>query len=270
MSWLCPLCKTPLMPEEKRLRCINQHHFDFAKEGYINLLPVQHKHSRDPGDNSAMIDARRTFLDAGHYQPLRDELVNVLTDSVKTPSPALLDLGCGEGYYTSAFAQFCVQRQGVCYGLDVSKVAIRRAAKRYPGIHFCVASGQRMPFTDASIDVITRIYAPSHMPELQRIVKPGGIVLTAAPAPRHLYELKELIYPDVRLHPISGEQLDGFSCEAQHSLNYVLHLSGEEAVALLQMTPFAWRARNEVWTHLASVDRFDCEADFVITCWRRD
>lgn len=71
MSFSCPLCHAPLTPAENSYICPQGHTFDKAKEGYVNLLPVQHKRSRDPGDSAEMMQARRAFLDAAHYQPLR-------------------------------------------------------------------------------------------------------------------------------------------------------------------------------------------------------
>lgn len=78
MSFSCPLCHAPLTRAEKTFICPLGHQFDRAKEGYVNLLPVQHKRSRDPGDSAEMMQARRAFLDAGHYQPLRDAVVDLL------------------------------------------------------------------------------------------------------------------------------------------------------------------------------------------------
>ncbi len=269
MSWLCPLCQASLEMQANSLRCPQGHQFDMAKEGYVNLLPVQHKHSRDPGDNAAMIQARRAFLDAGHYQPLRDAIAGHLAQNLPDAGPELLDIGCGEGYYTAKFAALTTERSGQCWGLDVSKVAIRAAAKRYPQARFCVASSHRLPFSDASMDAVVRIYAPCNPQELERVVRPGGIVITATPGPRHLVQLKELIYPQVKLHPESQESLAGFeACEPQ-ALSYPMSLTGQEAVALLQMTPFAWRARPETWQKLADTDTFSCEADFVISIWRK-
>ncbi len=80
--------------------CPQRHQFDMAKEGYVNLLPVQHKRSRDPGDSAEMMQARRAFLDAGHYQPLRDAIVAQLREWLDEKATAVLDIGCGEGYYT--------------------------------------------------------------------------------------------------------------------------------------------------------------------------
>lgn len=102
------------------------------------------------------------------------------------------------------------------------------------------------------MDAIIRIYAPCKAEELARVVKPGGWVITATPGPRHLMELKGLIYNEVHLHAPHAEQLEGFTLQQSDELCYPMRLRGDEAVALLQMTPFARRAKPEVWQTLAA------------------
>ncbi|HAT1618669.1 TPA: 23S rRNA (guanine(745)-N(1))-methyltransferase [Raoultella planticola] len=263
MSYSCPLCHAPLSRRDNSYICPQGHQFDLAKEGYVNLLPVQFKRSRDPGDSAEMMQARRAFLDAGHYQPLRDAISDFL--SIAAPE-RLLDIGCGEGYYTHAFAAIAAH----CWGLDVSKSAIRAAARRYPQVNFCVASSQRLPFDDASLDAVVRIYAPCNAQELARVVRPGGWVITATPGPRHLLELKGLIYDEVRLHEQNHEQMPGFTLSQQQQLAYPMQLTGAEAEALLQMTPFAWRAKPPVRETLRARETFRCQTDFMIHCWQRE
>ncbi|NIY46850.1 23S rRNA (guanine(745)-N(1))-methyltransferase [Cedecea colo] len=267
MSYLCPLCHSSLAAEEKSFVCPQGHRFDKAKEGYVNLLPVQHKHSKDPGDSAEMMQARRAFLDAGHYQPLRDAICQILT---RFAPEKLLDIGCGEGYYTAGFAGALTGLTENIWGLDVSKVAIRYAAKRYPQVHFCVASSHRLPFDDGSLDAVVRIFAPCKAEELARVVKPGGVVITGTPGPRHLMQLKGLLYQDVLLHSEEVESLPGFTQEQTLQIGWPMTLKGEEAVALLQMTPFAWRARPEIWEALKAETAFACETDFVVRVWRRE
>lgn len=88
MSFTCPLCHQPLTQINNSVICPQRHQFDVAKEGYINLLPVQHKRSRDPGDSAEMMQARRAFLDAGHYQPLRDAVINLLRERLDQSATA--------------------------------------------------------------------------------------------------------------------------------------------------------------------------------------
>ncbi|WP_312816391.1 23S rRNA (guanine(745)-N(1))-methyltransferase [Atlantibacter subterraneus] len=265
----CPLCHAPLSENPTRYACPQGHQFDRAKEGYVNLLPVQFKHSKQPGDNAEMMQARRAFLDAGHYQALRQRVAELLEKYLPQQANAVLDIGCGEGYYTAIFADVALAHGAKTCGLDVSKIAIRYAAKRYPNVTFCVASSHRLPFADASLDAVIRIYAPCNAQELARAVKPGGCVITVVPGPRHLMQLKGLIYDEIKLHATEGEALAGFTLKEEAQLAYAMALKAEHAVALLQMTPFAWRARPEVWAALSAVETFDCETDFCIRVWQR-
>lgn len=270
MLFICPLCHESMFAEAKSYRCPQGHQFDKAKEGYVNLLPVQHKRSKDPGDSSEMMLARREFLEAGHYHALRQAIGELLAQALPARVETILDIGCGEGYYTAWFAGLAHDRGGETCGLDVSKAAIRFAARRYPQVQFCVASSHRLPFDDASLDAVIRIYAPCKAEELARVVKPGGVVITAAPGPRHLFQLKGLIYDNVKLHEPDTETLAGFRLAQQCELAYPMTLNGNEAAALLQMTPFAWRARPEVWQALREKAEFACETDFCLRVWVRE
>lgn len=270
MPYLCPLCHQPLSQQDKTWKCASNHQFDQAKEGYVNLMPAHHKGSKNPGDNKEMMQARRLFLDAGHYDPMRQLVIDKLEQHLAKDAEQLLDIGCGEGYYTSGFAAALAAHPALeVHGLDISKVAVRYAAKRYPTCHFCVASSHRLPFSDHSLDGMVRIYAPCKDEELKRTIKTGGIIVTVTPAARHLYQLKELIYDGVRLHDMAAENIDGFELIDQTQLHYDMTLSSEEATALMQMTPFAWKTSDTVWLQLAASEQFRCEADFAIRVYQR-
>ncbi|CNL37521.1 rRNA (Guanine-N1-)-methyltransferase [Yersinia aldovae ATCC 35236] len=270
MSYQCPLCHQVLQLNQQQWRCSNNHQFDCAKEGYVNLMPVQHKGSKQPGDSPEMMQARRAFLDAGYYHPLQQRVAEILDEALPFDATMLLDIGCGEGYYTAAVAdRLNRMRQMAVFGLDVAKIAVRYGAKRYPQVNFCVASSHRLPFANATFDAVLRIYAPCKAAELARTIKPGGIVVTVAPGPRHLYQLKDLIYSEVQLHADNDESLKGFERVSSERLAYEMKLPGKQGFNLLQMTPFAWRASIECGQALAARQSFVCETDFVIALHRR-
>lgn len=281
MSYQCPLCHLPLLQHERYFACENRHQFDMAKEGYVNLMPVQHKQSKDPGDNKEMMQARRTFLAHGFYAPMRDAVAQSLLTHTPSGPLNVLDIGCGEGYYTHYFAQYLtdhlVTGRGIAeqstevnvYGLDISKIAIRYAAKRYSNVDFSVASSHRLPFADETLSAIIRIYAPCKQEELARCLKDNGIVVTVTPGAHHLYELRELIYTDVRLHDEEVEDLSQFNLISEDKLNYVMGLSGEQAYDLLQMTPFAWKATDELRATLKDTSQFACQADFIVRVFKK-
>lgn len=271
MNYQCPLCHQPLTLTDKTFKCENNHQFDMAKEGYVNLMPAHHKRSKDPGDNKEMMQARRRFLEGNYYDPMRQEVARLCSKYTEGTSHQLLDIGCGEGYYTDQ-VQKTLQtkdKDAVTFGLDISKIAIRYASKRYPDCQFSVASSHRLPFSDQSLDVVLRIYAPCKAEELRRVVKDNGVVITVTPAGRHLYQLRERIYQDVRLHNEEPEAIEGYQLEDQQQLNYVMDLKNGDAFDLLQMTPFAWKATNELRDELKSATLFQCEADFMLRVYRK-
>src|SRR5690554_1311272 len=188
MHFICPLCRQPLATTTQGVACSNRHNFDRAKEGYLNLLPVQQKNSREPGDAKAQLRARRDFLTAGYFAPLTDQLCRLIPQDTQT----LLDIGCGEGYFTHALQQHLSTSADV-YGIDIAREGVKLAAKKYQG-SYAVASSFALPLADQSMQVITRIYAPDCDAELQRVLAPQGRVIIVAPAARHLLGLRQLIY----------------------------------------------------------------------------
>lgn len=261
----CPLCRQPLLPNPQGLACENRHQFDRAKEGYFNLLPVQNKHSREPGDAKEQLQARRQFLQAGFFESLKTRLQNLLPSTAET----LLDIGCGEGYFTSAFAEALPQAQ--VYGIDIAKVGVRlaaKSAKNNPALIYSVASSFDLPFADESMDVITRIYAPSKDEELWRVIKPNGSLVIVTPAENHLLGLRSRIYKEVRPHP-EPVTPQGFELQGHYRVSETLHVEERELCeALLMMTPFAWRLSYDVRDAILSNELRD-ELDFMISFYNK-
>lgn len=248
--YLCPLCQSPLKREANMARCQHNHCFDYAKEGYINLLPVNKKKSADPGDNKQMMQARRDFLNAGHYQPLASQLAEICRQRLTEPAK-ILDLGCGEGYYSQRL-NHALPEGSESFGLDISKSAIRFAAKRAKQIQFCVASAYDLPFAANSFDLVSRIYAPSETNELQRVIKPGGYLLTVSPGAEHLFQLKQQIYKCPEQHDETAASIPHFQLREQQQLKYRINLDQAEDIAnLLEMTPFAWKLSSEKKAQIA-------------------
>ncbi len=268
--FICPLCQTHFTQTDNTQICKNNHHFDIAKEGYLNLLPVNAKNSKNPGDNKEMMMARRTFLNTGGYLPLAEKLTVLMnTLLAEKEQPSLLDLGCGEGYYTGFLAKKLPSSTTIT-ALDISKVAIRYAAKRYPMIHFCVASAYDVPLEKNSIDALIRIYAPSLDSELQRLIKQDGYLITVTPAPRHLFELREKIYQQVNEHLGENEPPVGFTKVNQINLNYPLQITEAQVLKnLIQMTPFAWKFNEQKMHALLAEEKWEIECDFNIEVYKK-
>lgn len=263
MHFICPLCRAPLVPNQQGLVCAQQHHFDRAKEGYFNLLPAQHKNSREPGDAKLQLQARRTFLQASFFSPLLPVLQKLIPRTTET----LLDIGCGEGYFTRALGKNLSSGAQI-YGIDIAKAGIKLAAKQHAG-HYAVASSFALPIADHSMDVITRIYAPSCDEELQRVLTVNGLLIIVTPAVNHLLALRELLYKQVRPHPAPQAPM-GFVLQHTERASFTLSVpAGVMTQALLQMTPFAWRLPTELLQQLL-VSGLEDQADFSVSLYQRN
>ena len=268
--FICPLCQTPFQQVNNTQICANNHHFDIAKEGYLNLLPVNAKNSKNPGDNKEMMIARRAFLNSNGYLPLAEkisELINTLL--AEKEQAQLLDLGCGEGYYTNLLAHR-LPENFVINALDISKIAVRYAAKRNKRINFCVASAYDVPLADNSLDLLLRIYAPSLDSELQRLLKQGGYLVTVTPAPRHLFQLREKIYQQVNEHAQENVSPAGFTKVKQINLAYPLQISEAQILQdLIKMTPFVWKFTEQKMANLLAEKSWLIECDFNIEIYQK-
>lgn len=262
---ICPICRTTLNKQQKQWSCQNGHSFDQAKEGYTNLLVVQHKHSKNPGDSKEMMQARQQFLSQGHYAFLSQAINQQVADC---DPKHVLDIGCGEGYYTQALQQRLAQSAAI-YGIDISKDAVRMAAKRCKESQFFVASNHRLPISDAGIDVVTRVFAPSDEHELLRVTKPGSHLLKVVPGSHHLSSLRALLYEDVQLHNEDAEEMDGWRLVEQQKLSQSKTLNHQDMSALVLMTPFAWKKNQQLQTHLAEREEFEVNFEFVLQLYRR-
>ena len=246
--WICPSCQLPLSLLEHSWCCDNGHSYDLAKEGYVNLLLAQHKRSKEPGDNKQMVNARRAFLQEGHYQPLANRLAVLITEYQALAELNLFDAGCGEGYYLHSIvdslkAQNINVRAG---GIDISKIAVQKAAKRYPENTFAVASSYNLPLADNSQDAIVQIFAPSSDAEIKRVLKEQGIWLQVNPAAQHLQQLKQMLYDQPLQHKNQDDVPEGFSVLQEQTLSFELQLDNpQQRMNLLMMTPFYWSARQD-------------------------
>ncbi|WP_226665649.1 23S rRNA (guanine(745)-N(1))-methyltransferase [Microbulbifer aggregans] len=264
MIWHCPNCKQTLEPQQNTWRCASGHTFDRAREGYVNLLPVQKKRSREPGDSGEMLQARRRFLDGGHYRPLADAICAMLAagDSVRQER-RLLDIGCGEGYYSRALAAAGWPEEQIA-GVDIAKAGVRLAAKRQARAQFAVASSFEIPLADNTVHSILRVFAPGPASELQRILEPGGVLLDVSPGPEHLWSLKRALYREPRQHQPPAP-LEGFETVAEMRCAFTLQIKGREVISdFLAMTPFAWKGDGEARAELEQREELQLEADFLL------
>lgn len=272
---LCPLCREHLTRTGNQLSCLNRHCFDLARQGYVNLLPVQKKKSKDPGDSPDMVEARHRFLEAGYYNPIADELLSLIRDLPSTPTHTILDSGCGEGFYLRHIANTLKADNSslTLFGLDISKPAIQLAARSPQAIGWLVGSGRGAPVQNGSLDTILCIFGFCFYADFAQILKPGGTLIRIDAGPDHLKELRERIYPELkpaRAFDYQSATDMGFVLEQEKTLQFHLPpLDMPTMLQLMAMTPHLYRANKTLLAELQASDMPEILVDVVFRTFKR-
>jgi 23S rRNA (guanine745-N1)-methyltransferase len=184
---VCPVreCRMPLVREDRRVLCGRGHSFDVARSGYINLLQPQDRRSKQPGDTVAAVAGRRRLHDLGATAPLLHAIAEIINAS---STGTVLDAGCGDGFYLGSLTR---QIGFSAHGIDISIPAVDAAARRYPGCEWIVANADRVvPYAAGSFSIVMSITARMNAGEFRRVLRDGGRLLIAVPAPDDLIELR--------------------------------------------------------------------------------
>nr|WP_319459046.1 23S rRNA methyltransferase [Micromonospora sp. RTP1Z1] len=268
----CPVCGDPLAEvtagTARALRCPRRHSFDLARQGSVNLRAGRAPHA---GDSAEMVAARADFLAAGPYDtiaaalattageivsgwsPSAPEVVPAVTpapaagrgpaDGGGTPYPLVVDAGAGTGRYLAAVLAALPDAVGLA--LDVSKPALRRAARAHPRAVAALAdTWQRLPLADASTTVLLNVFAPRNGAEFHRVLDPAGALLVVTPAEDHLVELVDAL-DLLRVDPAKADRVAGslaghFTQESSSERRTRLALTRTEVATLVGMGPSAW------------------------------
>ncbi len=248
---VCPVCERPLAAGTAALRCDAGHAFDLARQGYVNLLPGGAR----PGtaDSEPMVRARADFLAAGHYAALADAIAGAAPAGVRD----VLDAGAGTGYYLRAVLEARPEAAGL--GLDLSKFALRRAARAHPRGRAAVWDLWRpLPVRTGAADLVLNVFAPRNPAEFHRVLRPDGTLLVVVPAADHLAELRaaatgmlevDADKADRLARALTGSGL--FRPTGTSALSYRMALTPEQAAAAVAMGPAAKHAgrRGPVTAH---------------------
>ena len=269
----CPLCRTKLLKNERALKCEHGHSFDISAEGYVHLLPANKMNSKVPGDSKEMAASRSAFLDKGYYEPLLLELERTVLELSENEEPAMLDCGCGEGYYTSNIAKELKNRfpKAKIAGFDISRPSVRRAAKRTKEVDFAVASVFDIPVSDKSFDILLNVFSPLSIDEYKRVLKDGGYYVYVVPAARHLWQLKAAIYDTPYENGEEDIPYEGFEHVETRKVRYeTLIKTKEDIFALFQMTPYYWKTSAKGAEKLSAYESLLTEVAFDIHIYKKE
>ncbi len=265
-NFICPVCKSELSLCEKTYKCPNNHCFDLSKDGYVNLLMSQQSSLKRHGDDKLMVRARREFLEKGFYGELREKLCETVKEAVSENS-TIIDVGCGEGYYTSEISR-CENFE--VFGIDISKDALKFAAKSIKCSRFAVASAFSLPFGSESADCVLSVFAPSAYEEFSRVLKADGKLIKAIPLEDHLWELKCALYKEPYKNKPEKRNDDLFGLISQKEIKYKINLTEKEDIEnLFKMTPYYYKTGREDAERLLSLESLETTVHFGVEIYEK-
>ncbi len=265
-SFICPVCKSELSLFERTYKCPNNHCFDLSKDGYVNLLMSQQSSLKRHGDDKLMVKARRDFLENGFYDELRQTLCKTLKDTLPE-NASIIDVGCGEGYYTSEISKI---NNFEIFGIDISKDALKYAAKSVKNSSFAVASAFSLPFAENSANCVLSVFAPSAYEEFCRVLKNDGKLIKAIPLEEHLWELKCALYKEPYKNKPEKRDDELFELVSQKEIKYKINLTEKEDIEnLFKMTPYYYKTGREDAERLLSLESLETTVHFAIEIYEK-
>ena len=268
-GFVCPKCRAELVDTGKSLVCPNRHTYDIARQGYVNLFMKQSSSDSRHGDSREMVAARSAFLDLGLYSPLCDAVAERVKVCAKQDM-YVLDVGCGECYYTAKIKAAIEEYSPVVCGIDISKFALMAGAKRDRSINLAVASAFDIPIADGCADVILNLFAPHKESEFLRILKPGGTLIRVFPLERHLWELKSAVYDTPYENEIGSTEIDGFEQVDRTELKYAVRLETNADIKnLFSMTPYSYKTGSDDEKKLDVIDTLETRVEFAVITYKK-
>ena len=265
MRLVCPVCGEQLHQQDRAFVCSNRHSFDIARQGYVNLLTVQQKHSLAPGDTREQVLSRRSFLEAGFYAPIVQTLIETAKKYGITGE--ILDIGCGEGWYS---AQLAEALNLPLTGLDISKEAVRCAAAKYKGHQWLCATAAHIPVSDGAAGLITSLFALTLPEEFRRVLSPNGLYFQVLAAEDHLLGLKSIIYEEIHhKEKDTVPELPGFERLESIPIRFSFTVEGQQILNLFSMTPHVFRIGKAGAERLAKTKILEDTASCVLNVFRR-
>lgn len=267
-KFICPVCKGILHKCDKSLSCKNGHSYDLSKHGYVNLMRSQKSSKKRHGDDKLMLNSRHDFLNKGYYKPLLEAITDEVIKKADGKPITLLDVGCGEGYYTAHINNSLEISD--CYGIDISKDALICAAKRDRSLSLAVASCSEIPLASESCDVVLNIFSPTNPEEYARVLNNSGILIKAIPLENHLFGLKKSIYDKPYTNKLEDNNLTGFQLIDFKEIKYTLTLeSNEDIISLFKMTPYYYKTSRTDQAKLEKLDFLETEIEFGVVVYKK-
>ena len=254
-AFACPICQENLTLVETSLKCINRHSFDIAKFGYVNLAP-QIKQSANYDKKN--FQNRQQILESGFYQVILEVVSDLLSNSKS--SKTILDIGCGEGFYSRKLQESHPDK--TFYAFDISKDSVQIAAKSEPNwaVNWFVGDLSRLPLQDASMDILLDLFSPANYGEFRRVLSKDGILIKVIPTKNHLKEIRQKVQDQLTNKDYSNQDIknhfqNNFTILSSKTASLTKPITAEQLQALLSMTPLLFHIDQTKidWSQLTEI-----------------
>ena len=254
-AFACPICQENLTLIKTSLKCSNRHSFDLAKFGYVNLAPQIKQSANYDKEN---FQNRQEILEAGFYQAILEVISDLL--ATKPSAKAVLDIGCGEGFYSRKLQESHSDK--TFYAFDISKDSVQIAAKSEPNwaVNWFVGDLARLPIKDASMDILLDIFSPANYGEFRRVLSKDGILIKVIPTENHLKEIRQMVQDQLTKKDYSNQDIkehfqEHFSIQSSQIASLTKPISAEQRQALLAMTPLLFHVDHTKidWSQLTEI-----------------
>jgi 23S rRNA (guanine745-N1)-methyltransferase len=247
----CPVCGDALAESDGSLRCPDGHSFDIARQGYVNLVPGR-------ADTPEMVEARDSFLRAGHFRPLTAALAEeAASEAGSVRGGVVVDLGAGTGHHLAGVLDALPDARGIA--IDASPAALRRAARSHERAAAVGADAWKpLPLRDGMATIVLSVFAPRKVEEIARVLAPpgagreGGVLLAVTPTTRHLHELVGplglLSVPGDKEDRLDAQLAGHLELNRRRTIEHAMFLTREESAQLVLMGPSAWHVDEESLT----------------------
>lgn len=244
---ICPICAAPLSLREKSLYCESGHCFDIAKQGYVNLAMSGHKAKNY--DKESFKD-RHLVLEGGYYNHILQEVMKIISEIYGGKEFSLLDVACGEGYYSREASKLSGAE---VLAFDLSKDSIQLAAKSDAAnaVKWFVGDLSKIPVANKTIDCILDIFSPANYNEFGRILKDDGIIIKVIPGKSHLSQLREAVKDNLINKTYSNDDIIEYFEEhadiiIRRSSSATYHMPPEDLSAFKRMTPLLFNIEQDI------------------------
>ncbi|WP_351078138.1 SAM-dependent methyltransferase [Shewanella sp. CAL98-MNA-CIBAN-0140] len=277
LSLLCPECSASLKQHQASsgFYCENKHHFDKNPKGYWPLLSNTKAKTKPKVESRQQMRGRHFLLESGLFAPLIKQLQTVLLDLCAARGETQLqhiDYQCADGYYLRQLVPALAQANVLCehWGITDAENAIFAAAKAETPANLLLLALKKLPFESQSIDIVTVLDSPLKGKECIRILKDDGRIVLLQPGIRHLWQIKQQVYPDLVEKTLQLNLPNDVEIDAQQQVTFTQSVTGEQAITLLDMSVFGWRANDQLKHQIKSTAISDLEFDWqIITLKKR-